>query len=182
MSTTNVNSENDIEPPANQLGTNISSATAEEIAATITEQFAEGATAVVLHGTRGRTARILAPEDVDPDDDHIVLHGDDDSVRVPARELHTAAATDLPRAGIPSGAEVELTYQAQNSQHGTQTRTGTVVDWTPKRLGRVHSLTIETDSDDRYHVWVGTGCVETELSYGRHRKVGHDAALEEADN
>jgi hypothetical protein len=183
MSTTNVNPENDIEPPANQHGTDISSATAEEIAATITEQFAEGATAVVLHGTRGRTARILTPEDVDADADHVVLHGDDETVRVPARELHTAAASTHPHAGVPLGTEVEVRYESQNKQYGTQTRTGTVVDWTPRRLGCVHSLTIETDDGDHYHVWASrTGCIEKTIRCGSNRKVGTDATVEEVED
>ncbi len=58
MSTTNVNPKNAVEPPADQLGTDITTQSASEIVNTIRQQFVEGATAVVIHDHDGRTGRL----------------------------------------------------------------------------------------------------------------------------
>ncbi|WP_135807326.1 hypothetical protein [Halorussus marinus] len=148
----------------------------------IAEQFDAGATAVAIHDYDGHTARITDAGDIEAAGDAVVISGDDgQTATIPAAAIATIAGTDNSLAAIPLDAELTVTYHAQQSQHGTQTRTGRVSDWVAKRSGAVYKLSIETEGGVTYHVWTTTGCVDKGSRWSE-RKVGHDAEVDIHDS
>ncbi|WP_134672650.1 hypothetical protein [Halorussus marinus] len=147
----------------------------------IAEQFDAGATAVVVHDHDSHTARITDAGDIEAAGDAVVISADNGTTAtIPTVAIATVAGTDDALAAIPLGAELAVTYQAQQSQHGTQTRTGRVSDWVAKRSGEIYKLSIETEGGETYHVWT-TGCVDKGPRFGE-RKVGHDAEVDVHDS